>query len=469
MEFTSIGELSPNQRPCKLKCRVSRLWVATNINTDIVCHLDMILLDSQGNDIWVQIPPLLMKIFQPLLKDQEVYTFSNFKVQSAPQEYRPIANDNIIICSGKTSVQQIPDVPRSIPTFKFTFMNAAQIKRNLNKIDILSDVVGQVQHVSERKTSCKGGRKTTRRHISLKLIEGDVVSVVVFGRLLPLLESFVNASGTASFVIVITSIRVTPFQGDCSLSSTSSTCLFSNIDIPEVNAFLNGNNENVAPVLLEEPSTPEVPIVTLAELQNLSLDMQNEDNVYSVEGKVVDLHPLWCYLSCPTCVYKAPEDQDTYHCTKCNKTTTIKAAKYRLRLEVVSDDTSPSFVMFENVGENFFGLPANQLFLENGGLKDSPPEIILKILGMTLKFHVKIKISMYTRSKPDFTVVKIDPDSIDDLPATLQKVASTQSIHSDIENSRSSSQISDPLCTAVKDTDGEKTPCTSLKRKQPIE
>ncbi|CAL1412404.1 unnamed protein product [Linum trigynum] len=371
MEFTSIGELSPNQRPCKLKCRVSRLWVATNINTDIVCHLDMILLDSQGNDIWVQIPPLLMKIFQPLLKDQEVYTFSNFKVQSAPQEYRPIANDNIIIFSGKTSVQQIPDVPRSIPTFKFTFMNAAQIKRNLNKIDILS--------------------------------------------------------------------------GDCSLSSTSSTYLFSNIDIPEVNAFLNGNNENAAPVLLEEPSTPEVPIVTLAELQNLSLDI------------------------CPTCVYKAPEDQDTYHCTKCNKTTTIKAAKYRLRLEVVSDDTSASFVMFENVGENFFGLPANQLFLENGGLKDSPPEIILKILGMTLKFHVKIKISMYTRSKPDFTVVKIDPDSIDDLPATLQKAASTQSIHSDIENSRSSSQISDPLCTAVKDTDGEKTPCTSLKRKQPIE
>ncbi|CAI0447732.1 unnamed protein product [Linum tenue] len=395
MEFSSIAELSPNQRPCKLKCRVSRLWVATNINTDIVCHLDMILLDSQGNDIWVQIPPLLMKIFQPLLKDQEVYTFSNFKVQSAPVEYRPIANDNIIIFSGKTSVQQIPDVPRSIPTFKFTFMNAAQIKRNLNKIDILS--------------------------------------------------------------------------GDCSLSSTSSTCLFSNIDIPEVNAFLNGNNENVAPVLLYEPSTPEVPIVTLAELQNLSLDMQNEDNVYSVEGKVVDLHPLWCYLSCPTCVYKAPEDQDTYHCTKCNKTTTIKAAKYRLRLEVVSDDTSASFVMFENVGENFFGVPANQLFLQNGGLKDSPPEIILKILGMTLKFHVKIKISMYTRSKPDFTVVKIDPDSTDDLPSTLQKASSTQSIHSDIENSRSSSQISDPLCTAVKDNDGEKTPTTSLKRKQPIE
>ncbi|CAL1382224.1 unnamed protein product [Linum trigynum] len=473
MEFTSIADLTTGSTNCRLQCRVSRLWVAVNINTDMVSHLDMILVDSKGNDIWVQIPPLLMDTFQPLLRDQEVYIFSDFNVLFTSLTYRPIANEYIIHFSGKPTVEHVPTVPLSIPTFKFTFMKASEMKANYKKTTVLSDIVGQLMDSTDRMFSCKGGRKSTRKVIRMKLIEGDEVKVVLWGRLLPKLESIVNVAGESTVVLVISSIYVTEFNGEYSFSSSVSTVLLPYIDIPEVKACHAGIGPNNPPVLVEAPPPPEIPVATMPQLQELSMDFKNEGNVYSVECKVVDVHPIWCYMGCPTCVKKFPDGRDAFYCNKCKRTTNIKAAKpntirYRLRLRVQSESISATFVVFEQVAERFFGASADNLFQLNGNQIDVPPQQVLKILGNTVKFHVKFKINMYSSTQPDFIVVQIPEDPAADTTSGLHKDSSSQSINSGLETSGTSSHLSDLSDEVQHDTPSNATPSNALTRKQPM-
>ncbi|CAL1381298.1 unnamed protein product [Linum trigynum] len=135
-----------------------------------VLHLDLILMDSKGNDIWVQIPPMLIEKFKKLLKENHVYIIKNFDINTTGLKYRPIGNPYLIQFSRKTTVHHVPEVP-AIPTFKFSFLNASQMAGKLGHVVILSDVVGQLCTHSHAITTTSLTRKTIRKELTLQLIE----------------------------------------------------------------------------------------------------------------------------------------------------------------------------------------------------------------------------------------------------------------------------------------------------------
>ncbi|CAI0423599.1 unnamed protein product [Linum tenue] len=67
-----LKDLATHSRKWIIQCRVARKWIATNCNTGKVLHMDMVLLDSEGSDIWAMVPPLLISKFESSLKEQEV-------------------------------------------------------------------------------------------------------------------------------------------------------------------------------------------------------------------------------------------------------------------------------------------------------------------------------------------------------------------------------------------------------------
>ncbi|CAL1381176.1 unnamed protein product [Linum trigynum] len=67
-----LKDLATHSRKWIIQCRVSRKWVATNCNSGKVLHLDMVLIDSEGSDIWAMVPPLLIPKFESSLIEQEV-------------------------------------------------------------------------------------------------------------------------------------------------------------------------------------------------------------------------------------------------------------------------------------------------------------------------------------------------------------------------------------------------------------
>ncbi|CAL1401735.1 unnamed protein product [Linum trigynum] len=183
MDSQSIRDLESEKKIWSGQCRVSRMWLGANVHTDKVLHLDLILMDSKGNDIWVQIPPVLIEKFKKLLKENH----------------------------RKTTVHHVPEVP-AIPTFKFSFPSASQMADKLGHIVILSDVVGQLHTHSEAITTTSLIRKTIRKELTLKQIEGDVVKVIIWGRVIQQFDKIIDDHGDDQTILVISAVSVGEFK-----------------------------------------------------------------------------------------------------------------------------------------------------------------------------------------------------------------------------------------------------------------
>ncbi|CAL1394950.1 unnamed protein product [Linum trigynum] len=239
MDSQSIRDLEPEKKIWSGQCRVSRMWLGVNVHTDKVLHFDLILMDSKGNDIWVQIPPVLIEKFKKMLKENHVYIIKNFDINKTGLKYRPIGNPYLIQFSRKTTVHHVPEVP-AIPTFKFSFLNASQMAGKLGHVEILSDVVGQLRPHSDAITTTSLTRKTIRKELTLQLIEGDVVKVVIWGRVIQQFDKIIDAHDDDQTILVISAVSVGDFKDELSFSSSGSTVVYRNLDIPAVKAFATG-------------------------------------------------------------------------------------------------------------------------------------------------------------------------------------------------------------------------------------
>ncbi|CAI0378554.1 unnamed protein product [Linum tenue] len=129
LELNSIRDLSVQKRAWNIQFRVSRMWLAINPNTNETLHLDLVILDAQGDTIWVQISEDLIKTFQPKLKEQQVYIFKDFKVILAPQslQYRLVLNRLLIHFTPTTIVEEVVENILPIPAYHFDFIKEREI------------------------------------------------------------------------------------------------------------------------------------------------------------------------------------------------------------------------------------------------------------------------------------------------------------------------------------------------------
>ncbi|CAL1383467.1 unnamed protein product [Linum trigynum] len=124
-----------------------------------------------------------------------------------------------------TTVQHIPDIP-CIPTFKFTFTKASDITSKKEKKNPLRLILHPIlflpspqsvfaaQHSNVIKTS-NITRRTIRKEQQMKLIEGDVVKII----------------------LVVTVVTVHEYKEELSFSSSGSTVLYDTPDVHAVTAF----------------------------------------------------------------------------------------------------------------------------------------------------------------------------------------------------------------------------------------
>ncbi|CAL1412122.1 unnamed protein product [Linum trigynum] len=142
MTLVSIAELATVQQPFELQCRVSRKWTAYHAKKDTVISLDFILIDSEGNDIWAQIPLDSVRIFGSQLEEQKCYLLAKFKVTSTKEDFRPVPNPLMIQFNGDTTVQPIDPIPTAPPS-KFRFIKAVDIPKYHN---VTGDLLGWYPH-----------------------------------------------------------------------------------------------------------------------------------------------------------------------------------------------------------------------------------------------------------------------------------------------------------------------------------
>ncbi|CAI0540111.1 unnamed protein product [Linum tenue] len=385
-----LKDLATHSRKWIIQCRVSRKWIATNCNSGKVLHLDMVLIDSEGSDIWAMVPPLLIPKFESSLIEQEVYEIRHFKVAMTKNTFRPVPNRLMIEFDAATLVQHIKTVS-PILAYKFYFLNhAAMMKRLYDKKNLSGRVFFLLFFIAN---------------------PGEMVKVTLWGSIGKQLEDIISRNERTAVILTITSVFVDEFKG--------ATQLKANLDIPEVLEFKARDTNLPAPVLLPEVPAPEIPKISLAQLNDFKSNEAQTDKLFSVEGKVTQVRPNWCYMGCVACPRKVEEDLEEYFCGHCKTTSSIAKAKYRVKFQREDSFGEADFAILEHEGLRFFGVMADELFQSNQRNKEPLPPQIHQIVNMTLKLTVKLTEFNIMNPQTEISVVSIDHDPLQQLNKDL--------------------------------------------------
>ncbi|CAL1379665.1 unnamed protein product [Linum trigynum] len=388
-----------------IRCRVSRIWEAINTNNGRRLHLDMILIDEQGTDIWCQIPASSIHRFQNRLQEQQIYDFRDFKVSVLKENFRPCNNQLFIQFEPDTVVTHVAAVAE-IPAFSFNFIKYDKIAPRSGQNRWLIDAVGHLKNYSELKTTSLI-RTTSRKELHIQLAEGPPVRVTIWDRVIDQFDAIIDANGTEEIVLVITSVWVKKQQGEDTLSATGATKLYANMDIPEVIALRNRNHGIEVPALIPQNQPPEIPAINIKDLASLEAMENNMNQVFSVRGTVLGIKPKWFYMGCATCPIKVEPDMPEYSCTECQAIHTKAIERYRFHLIVKDNTGRADFIILDRAAHRFFGIEAEKLCNTSTYEKDQLPSILLQVVNMQLKFHIRLTNFNYTHPKTEYTVINI--------------------------------------------------------------
>ncbi|CAL1369249.1 unnamed protein product [Linum trigynum] len=405
--------------------RVSRKWIAINPNTDIVMSLDMLLLDAKGDVIWVQVPRNLIKRFDSKIKEQAIYIIAKFKVSQLTdnKKYRPVKNPLCIEFQPGTTIRPT-DITQPIPRHIFRFIEHSDIPKNINNRLVLLDVVGLVKVCLAPITTTNLRGRSTRKEIMIMLLEGVMVTLVIWGRLITQLDEVILAAGTGPIILVISSVFVTKYNGEVKLSSSSATKFYASLELPEVAAFQQScgarNHELSSPRFLEREVDP--PPIFIEDLMSLLSNSANMNKVFTISGNVCEVMHNWCYDGCAKCSSKLRAGVDHFYCEKCNVRSIQSVKRFRFELSVIDSSAEALFVVLDHAAGNFFYETAEELYTSNDQQPTGVPSVIQNFQGLDVTLQVKLNSYTFKNPGHGFSVVKIvEPEGVHQLRTKTSK------------------------------------------------
>ncbi|XP_021741455.1 replication protein A 70 kDa DNA-binding subunit D-like [Chenopodium quinoa] len=174
------------------------------------------------------------------------------------------------------------------------------------------------------------------------------------------------ADSTKPFGIVVTSTMVKYFNGKISLNTSTSTKIYIDLQISEVdelkslwsekldNATIGKLEIQHINIGLEEINSKKVDILTLTNHDLIFYCMAKVDTIMSENS--------WYYILCPTCKRRITPRKTDFWCIPCEKQIERPTPRYRLELSVIDHSGSTIFVVFDEEAKKLIGQDASTLF-----------------------------------------------------------------------------------------------------------
>ncbi|PIA29365.1 hypothetical protein AQUCO_06000021v1 [Aquilegia coerulea] len=209
-----LSEIDDTTDLWKVKVGVSRKWNVVDFETGKqILRVEMVLLDEN------------------VIKGGVcVYFLQNLSVSPAKGVYRPVQHQYKVFFKWDTNVKPVSDVRLTFPKFKFDFVEYNNIKFRYGDNTYLTDVYGKLDSVSNVMNVEKG----TLKEIFLKDKIGTTLKVTLWGQAIQELPDDVVIASAGCPILVVTSSTLKLFYGNYSLSSTTATKIYVNLDISEV-------------------------------------------------------------------------------------------------------------------------------------------------------------------------------------------------------------------------------------------
>ncbi|KAL0009125.1 hypothetical protein SO802_010627 [Lithocarpus litseifolius] len=372
MCWTPLSKLSMDRDNWTIKVRVLRMWDAINTKNNEFISLDMIFIDEEGSTIHAIVRKNQARTFRPQLLEGRVYTIKNFRVESTKGEFRPVHNDIKIWFMTITTIMESNEDMNSIQKYCFEFADYDQIQNQCYNYTYLIDVVGKLVAVGNVEEPQVNGAPRKLRNLQLLLKEGKEIRLSLWGTSVWQIDEDVYKNNQGPFVLIATSTIVKSFGGKFSLSSTSATKIYLNLEIPEVAEIIDRNGKKHDP-------TQEIPKIhakqfseedfssnnmkTIPELKCIEWDPAKQDVNCNCVATIsnIDTTMGWYYISCVLCGKKVKPQSGSFWCAKCETNTNLPIPRYRIQIEVFDSTDKTTFVIFDRDAEKILNKSAKDL------------------------------------------------------------------------------------------------------------
>ncbi|XP_062194097.1 replication protein A 70 kDa DNA-binding subunit D-like isoform X2 [Phragmites australis] len=419
MPFDLLPTLHPKSKHWTICARVSRKWEYRGGTDDgPIAHIDLVLIDEQGNAIYAEIPNSEIERKDPLLQEGGIYVMSRFRVSNSKTLYRPVDAPYMIEFTCYTKITPARDPPETFPRYVYKLTPFLELPHYTGENKNFLDVIGIVTEVSDTSLIQLANRSTptVSRHIMLKDLNNVEVKLTLWGQRATqfTIDEIYNEQQATPVVILVVGNLMKTFAGEEYLSGNAACHWYFNPSIPEAEPFYN-TIQNQQLVIKRTAASTQQPPSTLKPIQVEDKQLQDLEtmNPYDFPENgcrcTVTITRLvqttaWWFASCNKCSRACTPDGPGYKCTTCSCT----GYRFKYKLCFVANDgtAEAEMVAFGEVGRRIVGKPVQQVLRATRIGNDIPPDIAA-IVSLKFTFAITLTNQSYYSPKKSYQVNSI--------------------------------------------------------------
>ncbi|KAK1396106.1 hypothetical protein POM88_005969 [Heracleum sosnowskyi] len=365
-----LASLSAQSDHDTILVRVTRIWEAINKRSGAPIHTNIILLDEKNDHILALVRNNQKAMILPQLKENEVYSITNFKVVPGPTQYKTANNAHAINFYYKIKIEKQAD-NETIPRYRFELKHFDVVSHLVGNLELLIDVVGRVSSY---------GRN-------------DRMVVTLWEERADQFMELLSKTKPGPIFVVITGL----------LAKKNS-------------AWSNTSDAEQAPHAPKEEDFVTTDGSTIMELPvNSILDAKIPPGTdvirFTCRARIVEIlnGNGWYYNCCSKCARAIKNVDGRYNCTGCAEDPGNSEQRFRLVVRVEDITATTTLTLFNKEAEQIVGVPLKKILEEQA--QDAPltvvPATVNNIIGKSYVFQLKVTQYNMTHGCEEYTVTRV--------------------------------------------------------------
>ncbi|XP_066316178.1 uncharacterized protein [Miscanthus floridulus] len=375
MAFSMLPALRPNDWRAVICVRVCRKWeYHSGTNDGPVQHVDLVLLDEQGNSLYGEIPGPEVHAKSPLIDEGGIYL-------------------------------GMPDFPKYV--YKITPIDGLVAHSGDTKN--FHDTIGTLVEVSDIHTVHLPNKPTPTlsRHIVLRDLSYSEIKITLWGQRATAFstEGVYDSNEAKPIVVLFVGGLVKSFQGSYYLSGNTTCRWYFNPTILEAHQFYASfHNQRLEIRSVAALVQQQIQVHVPAQLDEKNLKQLNDMNPYEFSenryrctvtiGRLVP-NTSWWFPSCNKCSKSYVPDGTGYRCIPCSNTSF--KFKYKVCFIALDGTDEAEMVCFGDIARRMIGKPVQQLLRTSTSANAYPPDIT-KLVSLRFTFVVTMTRQSYYRA-----------------------------------------------------------------------
>ncbi|KAG2557207.1 hypothetical protein PVAP13_8NG088402, partial [Panicum virgatum] len=360
MVFSPLSTLQPKDWHKTIHVRVCRKWEYRGINEDNpLQHIDLVLVDSQGNTMYAEIPAKEADKHGPIIQVDRTYVISRFRVCNAKDAFRSVPGPYMLEFTCHTKISAATEEITE-PKYIYNLTPFSKLPEFINDKKKFHDILGILTEINEPQwiPFLNQSKPSLRRDIKLKDEIGEEIKLVLWGS------------------------KATQF------------------DIPK-----DTTSEDKPIIILFTGCLVKLYREPIAVLDLLTLREMEEIDPYEFPVMNPSNNKSWWYPACNFCRKSCQQDGSSYICLECN---TIDKYSYKYKLQfIASDRTEESeMIAFATVAHRIVGKPVEAV-MRSYRNRDNIPADIAAIVSSKFTFSVTMAEASYRNPKKSYQVNSI--------------------------------------------------------------